>query len=189
MKRTGRIFKTAAFLCTLLFLLAAAAAPVLAKGGRGFSSGGRAAFSSGGKGFSAGHGFSAGGRGFRSKSAAPKATPSAGGRGLTTGASGASGAGVAPGASGAGGSAGTAGEAAGSLPRQSFSTGVGSFSTPRQGNPPAMYQDYGSGRRSYGTDQPAYSTGRASYSGGGVPELGRTKYPAKPPGKTRTAVL
>lgn len=179
MTGSGRFFKVAAFACALFFFLAAAACPALAKG---FSTGGRAGFSSAGKSFSSGRGYSSGGRSFaspapssRTGTAAPSST---GGRSLAGGASGGEGASA---AGGANGTSGAAGEASGLPSRESYAGGRESFSTPRQANPPAMYQDYSTGGSSYTTGRPSYSTGRSSYSGGGFPDLGKTRYPAKPP--------
>jgi hypothetical protein len=153
--RTERLFKYAAFAVCFIFFLAAAS-PALAKG---FSSGGRSSFSSG-KSFSSGRSYSTGGRSFTT----PKAVSSPAG-----------------GESAASSASGSAGRTVGSSPRNSFTTGTKSFSTPRQDNPPAMYQDYSTGAQSYSTGRRSYETGRTSYSGSGVPDLERTKYPARPP--------
>lgn len=157
-----KALKGAAFFFALLFLLVVAAGPALARGG--FSSGGRSSFSSSaGRSFSSGHSYSSGGRSFGGFFGSSKAPPAP----VET----------------PGPSSGTGGSSAGTSFGRGYSTGTGSFSTPRQVNPPTLYHGYSSGPGSYSTGQPGYNTGRSSYNGGGVPNTGsgQMRFPAKPP--------
>lgn len=139
----------------LLFLLAVAAEPALARGS--FSTGGRAGFStSAGRGFSTGSGFSGGGRSFGGIFGSTRAAPASPASGSLAGGSAAS-------------------------PGGGYSTGKTGFSTPRASSPPAMYRGYGTDTDSYGTGRTSYSTGRGSYSGGGTPASGQLRFPDAPP--------
>ncbi len=151
------VYRLVSFILLFLLLCMAAAYPATAKG---FSSGGRSGFSSG-KGFSSGSGYSTGGRSFSSRPAAPAPGAPSGGRDFLSG---------------------TASKNGAAAPsRESFSTGRESFSTPRQATPPAMYRDYRTERQGYATGRESFETGRSSYGGSGVPDLGRTAHPGKPP--------
>jgi len=150
-----RAKKILAALVCLLFMLTLFAAPALAKSsgskGGGFSSGGRSSFSSGSKGSpSTGKSYSSGSSSYSSK-------PS-------TGTSGSSSGSPAPSSQSS-----SVGSGSGSAPNTSSSKGYTTetkdFSTPRQGSPPAMYQDYQSGKGDYSTGTQSYTTGRQSFSG------------------------
>lgn len=162
----GKFKKILSLLVCTGFILALLAGPALAKGGRGFSSGGRTSFSTGAKGYSTGGGLLSG------KSTGSFTGTKSGGGSLTKVDS-------SPGTpqSTVGGGASSYG--------QGFGTGTGSFSTTRQGNPPTLYGDYSTGKQDYSTGTKSYSTGVGSYSGSWNRETfaasGMDKYPSKPP--------
>ncbi|MCL4442072.1 MAG: hypothetical protein M1609_16240 [Firmicutes bacterium] len=154
--------KGLSLLICAVFILSLLAGPALAKGGKSFSGGGRSSFSSGAKGFSSGGSFST----------SPKSTSGISGGGSTSGKS----TGSVP-ESTAGGGTGSFGKG--------YSTETDSFSTPRQGTPPALSSDYSTGKQGYSTGSKSYSTGTGSYAGSwnrdSYASSGADKYPSKPP--------
>ncbi|MQL53648.1 hypothetical protein GFC01_15545 [Desulfofundulus thermobenzoicus] len=165
-----------ALLLALILVLVAAVGPALAKGGRGgFSSGGRSSFS-GSAGFSSGKGFSTGGRSFTSSggSKSSVSAPAAvdGGRSFTG-----------TGLGGAGNGATQTAPSAGSSYGRGYTINRDSFSTPRTGTPPTLYQDQRSTRQDYSTDRTGYTSGRQSYTGtwDRAAYTQYDRYPRRPP--------
>lgn len=161
----GRLKKTLALLICLVMAMSLAAAPAFAKGVKG---GGRSSFSSGSKGISSGKSFSTGISSYSSKPAGSggvvKTTPPAN-------------------ESPPAGTSASSSPSGGTSYGKGYSTDTQSFSTPRQGNPPATYQDYQTGKTGFSTGTGSYTTGRQSYNGTWdrtvSPENDR--FPSKPP--------
>lgn len=154
--------KGLSLLICAVFILSLLAGPALAKGGRSFSGGGRSSFSSGAKGYSSGGSFST-----------SQSSPS----GISGGGSSSGKSTVSAPESPAGGGTGSFGKG--------YGTEKDSFSTPRQGNPPALYSDYSTGKQGYSTGSNSYSTGTGSYSGSwnrdAYASSGADKFTSRPP--------
>lgn len=145
----GRLKKSLALLICLVVAISLLAGPAFAKG---FSGGGRSSFSSGSKGLSSGKSFSSGKSSYSGKS-----TGSAGADGAAETAPSA----PATPSTGAANSTPSGGTSYG----KGYSTDTQNFSTPRQGNPPTLTQDYKTGKSDFSTGAGSYSTGRQSYNG------------------------
>ena len=143
----GHLKKPLAILICLVVALSLLAGTAFAKGSVG---GGRSSFSSGSKGVTSGKSYSTSQSNYSSKPATGSGTQSPAPAGSGTASSGTSAS-----------SAPSSGTSYGS----GYSTGTNDISTPRQGNPPTMYQDYQTGKSGYSTGQGSYSTNRQSYNG------------------------
>ncbi|MDF9408947.1 MAG: hypothetical protein A4E52_01300 [Pelotomaculum sp. PtaB.Bin013] len=139
--------KTLGLLVCLALVLSLLAGPALAKG---FSSGGRSSFSSGSKSTSSGKSYSSSTSSYSSKSAksgaADTAAPSSSGSQPT-------------------GASTSNSSSADTSKGKGYTTETQDFSTPRQGSPPALSQDYQTGKSGYSTGNSSYSTGKTSYNG------------------------
>lgn len=145
----GCLKKTLGLLVCLVLVLSLLAGPALAKGG--FSSGGgRSSFSSSSKSTSSGKNYSSSTSSYSSKPAksgtADTAAPSASESQPT-------------------GTSTNNSSSADTSKGKGYTTDTQDFSTPRQGNTPALSQDYQTGKSGYSKEKSSYTTGKTSYNG------------------------